>query len=151
IKLLLDTEGVDINSKDYYNSTPLSIAARMGHKDSVAFLLTKSCTLNIKDIFGRTPLWWARRNGHPEITNLLLQKYQENSITIQEDDLPTGIVPVLTDKAVSGYCDVCILDISDRDIYYVCKICNDGDFCICEECFAIQAHCLDKTHVLVKK
>jgi len=150
VQLLLATNRVNIDSKDYYGSTPLSIAARIGNKDVVAFLLTKSHTLNVKDAFGRSPLWWARKNGYPEIADLLLEKYKENSITIQEDDLPTPTVSVPADKE-SGYCDVCVLDISDTDICYFCKVCSNGDFWICEECLAIGAHCLDKSHTLIKK
>ena len=145
IKLLLATNRVDIDSKDYYNSTPLSIAARMGHRLVLALLLTQSRGLNIKDSFGRTPLWWAKWTGHLEIADLLLEKYKENGITIQEDDLPTTTIPVLADRGY-GYCDVCILSVSDKDTYYCCKVCTNGDFWICKECFATKAHCLDKSH-----
>lgn len=149
VTLLLNINGVEVDSKDYYNSTALSVAARMGHKDVVAFLSTKSRSLNVEDIFGRTPLWWAGRNGHPEIADFL-QKYKENSINIQKDELPTTTISVPTDKD-SGYYDFCVLSISDRDIYYFCKICSNRDFWVCEGCFAIKAHCLNKSHVLVKK
>ena len=87
VELLIATNRVDVDSKDYYNSTPLSIAARMGHKYVVASLLTKNPALNSKDNFGRTPLWWARRT---EIADFLLQKYKEEGIIVQEDDLPTA-------------------------------------------------------------
>jgi ankyrin repeat protein len=150
VKLLLDADGVDVDSKDRYNSTPLSIASRMGHKAIVAFLLTKSRSVNVKDTFGRTPLWWARRNGYAEIADLLLEKYKENNITIREDELPAAKVLVPADE-IGRYCDVCVLGISDTDIYYACKVCCNGDFDVCEGCLALKAHCLDKSHTLIKK
>jgi ankyrin repeat protein len=150
VKLLLATNRVEIDSKEYYNSTPLSIAARLGYKDIVALLLTQSRGLNIRDSFGRTPLWWARRTGYPEIADLLLEKYKENGIIDQEDDLPIVSISVLSDES-SGYCDVCMLSISDIDAYYYCKVCCNGLFWICKECFAMKAHCLDGSHTLVEE
>ena len=93
VKLLLATNRVDVDSMDYYNSTSLSIAARIGHKDLLMFLLTKSHALNVQDNFNRTPLWWARRTGHLYIANLLLEKYKEKGIIIQ-DNLPSMLILV---------------------------------------------------------
>ncbi|KAH6676758.1 hypothetical protein B0J14DRAFT_652161 [Halenospora varia] len=106
------------NLDDCYNLTTLSVAARMGHGDIVALLLTRSSGLNIKDNFGRTPLWWARRTGHPDIADLLLKKYKENGTIVQEDDSPTATISVLAEKD-SRYCEVRVLSISDKDIYYI--------------------------------
>jgi ankyrin repeat protein len=149
VKLLLATNRVDVSSKDYYNSTPLSVAARLGHKDIVEFLLTKSPALNVRDNFGRSPLWWARRTRYPEIANLL-QKCKEDSIIIQDDDLTSTKILVANNKS-SKWCDVCVLGISKKDNCYYCAVCNNGDFHICEECFAIKAQCLDQCHILVKE
>ena len=149
VKLLLATDYVNIDSVDRYNSTPLSIAARTGHRDVVTFLLSQSLSLNVKDNFGRTPLWWARRTGYSYIADLLLKKYQENGILIQEVDLPTMIISVPSDKS-SRYCDICVLGISKEDTYYHCRVCNGGDFDICEGCFTMKAYCLDQSHTLIK-
>jgi ankyrin repeat protein len=151
VKLLLATNRVAVDSKNHYNSTPLSIATRMGHKDVVMFLLTKNPDLNSKDNFGRTPLWWARMAGYPYIADLLLENSKANGIRIHEDDLPTTTITV-PDNERSGYCDVCLLNISENDdTYYTCRVCNDGNFWICKERFAIKAHCLDDSHTLVSK
>ncbi|KAH8744168.1 ankyrin repeat-containing domain protein, partial [Hyaloscypha finlandica] len=151
-QLLLATNRIDVDSKDFYNSTPLSIliAARMGHRDVVAFLLTKNPVLNSKDNFGRTPIWWAKRTGSSEIADLLLQKCKENGIIIQKDDFPITTISVPSDKICKN-CDVCLLGVSDEDTYYHCRFCNSGDFNICEDCFARKARCLDQCHVLVKE
>jgi ankyrin repeat protein len=47
IKLLLATDRVNVNLIDYYDSIPLSVAVRIGYKNEVIFLLTKSYVLNI--------------------------------------------------------------------------------------------------------
>jgi ankyrin repeat protein len=122
----------------------------MGHRDVVALLLTKSRGLIIKDNFGRTPLWWARRTGNLHIANLLLKEYKEKDIIIREDDVPPTLSLVPTDKQIK-FCDVCVLDISDKDTYYYCRVCNSGDFDICGECFAMKARCLDQGHILIKE
>ena len=150
VELLLATDRVNVDSKDYYNSTPLSIAARIGHRDVLEVLLTRSHSLNVKDNFGRAPLWWARRAGHSYIADLLLEKYKENGITIQEDNLPTSMISAPYDE-YSRYCDVCVLSISNKETYYHCNVCSNGDFDICKECFAMKAHCLDQSHTLIKE
>jgi ankyrin repeat protein len=150
VKLLLATNRVDIDSRDYYNSTSLSVAARMGHRDVLALLLTRSRSLSIKDNFGRIPLWWARRTGYPEIADFLLEKHKENNIPIQEDDFPTVTISAPFDKN-KRICDVCILSVSAKDTYYHCKVCYNGDFDICEECFVMEARCLDQSHMLIKE
>jgi ankyrin repeat protein len=150
VDLLIATNRVDIDSRDYYNSTPLSVATRMGHKDVVAFLLTKSHALNMQDSFGRSPLWWARRTGYPQIVDLLLQRCKEEGIIVQEDDLPMVTISVPSDN-FSRWCDVCVLGISKEDTYYHCGVCNSGDFDICKECFAMKAYCLDERHTLIKE
>jgi hypothetical protein len=121
----------------------------MGHEDIVAILLTKNPVLNSKDNFGRTPLWWARRTGHLHIANLL-EKYKEKGIIIREDNLPPTLILVPSDELIK-ICDVCVLGISNKDTYYHCRVCNNGDFDICEECFAMEARCLDQCHVLRKE
>jgi ankyrin repeat protein len=61
VKLLLATDGVDPDSKDYYdNRTPLSWAAEGAHEAVVKLLLaTDSVDPDSKDYDGRTPLSWA--------------------------------------------------------------------------------------------
>ena len=56
IKLLLTANRVHIDSKDYYNPMPLSVAARIGYRDVVTFLLIESRILNTQDSYSQTPL-----------------------------------------------------------------------------------------------
>lgn len=150
VELLVTIDRVNVDSKDYYNLIGLSIAARMGHRDIVALLLTKSRSLDAKDTFGRSPLWWARKTGHSSTADLLLKNYKENGINTLEGDLPPTLIMVSSDKQMK-FCDVCVLDISNKDTYYHCLVCNNGNFDICEECFAMEARCLDQCHILVRE
>jgi hypothetical protein len=68
-------DGQDPDIKNTYGQTPLSWAARKGHKAVVELLLTKdSVDPHSKDIAGRSPLSWAAENGHEAVVNILLTK-----------------------------------------------------------------------------
>ncbi|CAI4214201.1 unnamed protein product [Parascedosporium putredinis] len=73
VKLLLDTQNVDIDSKINSSRTPLSWAAGNGHEGIVKLLLdTQNVDIDSKCNSSRTPLSWAAENGHEGIVKLLL-------------------------------------------------------------------------------
>ncbi|KAF7513336.1 hypothetical protein GJ744_009757 [Endocarpon pusillum] len=73
VKQLLNTNKVDIDSKDAANRTPLSWAARNGHNTIFEQLLsTNKVDVDSKDAANRTPLLWAARNGHNTVVEQLL-------------------------------------------------------------------------------
>jgi ankyrin repeat protein len=75
VKLLLDKEGVDPDSKDSSGKTPLSWAAEKGHEAVVKMLLDKEgVDPDSKDIYGQTPLSWAAGRRHEAVVKLLLDK-----------------------------------------------------------------------------
>jgi len=67
VALLLD-KGADVNAKGRENSTPLHMAAAMGHKDVVALLLDKGADVNAKDNDGDMAIDVAETE---EIRNML--------------------------------------------------------------------------------
>ena len=73
VKQLLD-KGADLESKDNYGRTPLSLAASYEHEAVVKLLLaTGKVDVDSKDKNGsRTPLSYAAENGHEGIVKLLL-------------------------------------------------------------------------------
>jgi ankyrin repeat protein len=79
VKLLLDKDGVDPDSKGGNGETPLWWAAANGHDAVVKLLLNKEgVDPNSKDTFdGRTPLWRAAANGHEAVLKLLVEKGAE--------------------------------------------------------------------------
>ncbi|KAF1962472.1 HET-domain-containing protein [Byssothecium circinans] len=73
VPLLLETDKVDIDSKDQNGRTPLSWAAQNRHETVVKLLLdTGKVDVDSKDQNGRTPLWWAVQNRHETVVKLLL-------------------------------------------------------------------------------
>ncbi|KAF1957119.1 ankyrin [Byssothecium circinans] len=75
VKLLLETDKVDVDPKDKNSQTPLSWTAKHGHEAIVKLLLgTGKADVHSKDKDGRTPLSWAAEGGHLAIVELLLQE-----------------------------------------------------------------------------
>ncbi|KAI1735361.1 nb-arc and ankyrin domain-containing protein [Xylaria scruposa] len=82
VQILLDTDKVDVDSKNNLNRTPLSYAAKNGHLAVVQLLLnTGKVDVDSKDLFHQTPLSYAAENGHLAVVQLLLNtcKVEANS------------------------------------------------------------------------
>lgn len=62
------------NSVDIDNRTPLSWAAKRGHKGIVKLLLEKGADVNAANRNRRTPLHHASTNGYVDVVKLLLEK-----------------------------------------------------------------------------
>ena len=71
-RLLLD-HGAEIDPVDEeYQSTPLGLAARWGHRTMVAFLLERGADANKAGAPWAAPLAWARKKNFTDIANDLL-------------------------------------------------------------------------------
>ncbi|KAH8724028.1 ankyrin repeat-containing domain protein, partial [Phaeosphaeriaceae sp. PMI808] len=78
------SQGVNPDTRDTRNSTPLWWAARGGHEAIVRCLLDTSIVdIDARDDVGRTPLFWAAANGYERVVKLLLVK---------------GAIPYVADK-----------------------------------------------------
>lgn len=74
IKFLNRTEiTLDVNTPDSNGETPLFVAAQMGRKEVVEYLIGKGAEINTPDSKGDTPLHVAVQNDWKEIINLLLR------------------------------------------------------------------------------
>lgn len=72
IRLFLSS-GIDLETRDERDWTPLMISAFNG-KEEAAFLLIKSgAKINVQDINGYSPIHWAALNGYDKVVKLLLQ------------------------------------------------------------------------------
>ncbi|KAL6835632.1 hypothetical protein J3E69DRAFT_319241 [Trichoderma sp. SZMC 28015] len=77
VKLLLDTNKVNVNSTNGDGSTPLHYASLRQHEDIVNLLLdTRSIDVNLQDIYGYSPLHLSARRGYETIVQLLLRKLE---------------------------------------------------------------------------
>ncbi|KAJ2979195.1 hypothetical protein NQ176_g3397 [Zarea fungicola] len=71
--VLLPRKSVDVDSKDKYNRTPLSLAAETGHDDVAALLIERGADVNAQDAYHRTPISYAAENGNTALVKLLLE------------------------------------------------------------------------------
>jgi ankyrin repeat protein len=72
VNLLVNTAGVNLNSKDWRGRTPLALAAQEGREAVVKLLVnTSGVELNPKDQLGQTPLTLATKKGHEAVVKLL--------------------------------------------------------------------------------
>ena len=76
MKLLVERDDVEADSKDTSGRTPLSQAAENGHKAVVKLLVDRDdVEANSKDKYGCwTPLSWAVKNGHEAVVKLLVDR-----------------------------------------------------------------------------
>ncbi|MCJ1315728.1 hypothetical protein MMC15_001048 [Xylographa vitiligo] len=112
VRLLLDREDVDANSRDRFGLTALSVAAREGHEATISLLLKqKDIQVNSKDDEGRTPLLWAAIKGHATVVSLLLKR--ENIQIDSEDNV--GRTP-LSWAAIKGHATVVSLLLKRENI-----------------------------------
>jgi ankyrin repeat protein len=90
----------DLDGRDSYGRTPLSLAAENGHEDVVSvLLLNDSVNINNKDIrYLRTPLSWAAGNGHYGVVKLLLAKSE-----VEPDSKDSGGRTPLSWAAANGH------------------------------------------------
>ena len=71
---LLIKHGAAINPiENEYQSTPLGLAVRWGHKEMVAFLLEQGADPNLSGARWSTPLTWAIRKGYNDVADILIR------------------------------------------------------------------------------
>eukprot|EP01121_Diplochlamys_sp_Union-15-3_P010646 TRINITY_DN3006_c0_g1_i2.p2 TRINITY_DN3006_c0_g1~~TRINITY_DN3006_c0_g1_i2.p2 ORF type:complete len:189 (+),score=27.59 TRINITY_DN3006_c0_g1_i2:909-1475(+) len=70
IKSLIQ-QGANINASDYYNRTPLHLAALEGHLEVAKLLIGLGANLDLKDKWGSTPLELANSNSRLDVVNYL--------------------------------------------------------------------------------
>ncbi|OBT64232.1 hypothetical protein VE03_06864 [Pseudogymnoascus sp. 23342-1-I1] len=92
MRLLVERDDVDLDSKDIYGRTPLSSAALEGREAAVKLLLgLDGVGINTKDKRGRTPLSWASYRGNRAVAELLMEQ-EEAEIDVGDKE---GITPFL--------------------------------------------------------
>ena len=66
--------GVDVNTKNEMDLTPLMIAARNGNMDLVRLLVDSNADINLEDqALGYSAFIWAGPGGHTDVAQLLLE------------------------------------------------------------------------------
>lgn len=84
IKRLLES-GVNINSKDFSNRTPLMYAAEDGAVDTIEYLIRNGANINDIDVRGDSALIIALKNNNVKASKLLIES-GANLYIKNEDD-----------------------------------------------------------------
>jgi ribosomal protein S16 len=71
VQLLLKTQTLDVNARDFKGRTALFLAGLQGHREIVTLLLSYGADPNIADKDGVTPVAFAQENAQWEIAELL--------------------------------------------------------------------------------
>ncbi|MBI3222843.1 MAG: ankyrin repeat domain-containing protein [Nitrosomonadales bacterium] len=69
--------GVDVDTCDERQWTPLMISAFNGNEEMAALLIKSGADIHHKDTAGYTPLHWAAFNGFTQVVQLLLSKHAD--------------------------------------------------------------------------
>lgn len=69
--------GVDVDTCDERQWTPLMISAFNGNEEMAALLIKSGADIHHKDVAGYTPLHWAAFNGFTQVVQLLLSKHAD--------------------------------------------------------------------------
>ncbi|KDO31142.1 hypothetical protein SPRG_04280 [Saprolegnia parasitica CBS 223.65] len=80
---LCDTS-IDLDAQDLHGETALMVAAALGKRGHVQFLLTKDPNLDLQNTNGKTALMLAAEQGHVAVVNALLEQSAE--ITPRDKD-----------------------------------------------------------------
>lgn len=102
VKLLIEN-GVDLETKEFRDFTPIRIAARNGHFNIVKYLAVQGAKIDARALDGATPLEHAASKGHFEIVKYLIEKGANVNNKDEGGDFPLG------EAARSGYLDIITL------------------------------------------
>ncbi|KAL8356455.1 hypothetical protein RB601_001653 [Gaeumannomyces tritici] len=98
LRAILQTASqADVNLKNSYGNTPLSLAASNGYEGIVQLLLENGANIDLADIGGRTPLLEAASEDHEGVVQLLLEGGADANLT------DTGGETPLLRAAAGGY------------------------------------------------
>ncbi len=74
VRELIEEDPMIVNATEEGQCTPLHLAAVMGHKAVVEYLLEQGANIEAKNILDTTPLHWAAIQGHTAVVEYLLKR-----------------------------------------------------------------------------
>lgn len=77
VRLLMEKDSSELDSKDIHGYTLLMSAARRGCEPVAKLAMEKGANIDIRDKSGKTALHWAALNGHYKTVKLLLENGAE--------------------------------------------------------------------------
>jgi hypothetical protein len=92
----LHKAGIDLNSKDDAENTPLHLALYNRHPELTLWLIDKGANINLADKWGRSPLMVVSALGDPELAELLIEKGAQ--VNAQDTDLQTPLIDAIKNR-----------------------------------------------------
>jgi len=96
---LFHSLGVDVNTTNNKNDTPVLWAARGNHVQTVRRLIELGAKLELENDKGSTPLYWAVRYGFPELVRVLVG---EGKVNVHQQRKLGLVSPIVLASAI-GY------------------------------------------------
>jgi hypothetical protein len=137
--LAADTSGASLSAKDDFGQLAIDVALINYNYDAV------TCILKADSEIASLPDTYRARSE--EVVKLQVQNGDELYPIIDYHRHLKGLQPHIRSWNSEGLiCDRCRS--KEEAPYYNCKLCNDADYDICEQCFDKGYRCKDDTHVL---
>ncbi|KFY30646.1 hypothetical protein V494_08083 [Pseudogymnoascus sp. VKM F-4513 (FW-928)] len=135
VRLLLETEGVDVHARDEYGRGALAqaVGCRKGNLDMVALLLEGGVDVEARDKWGATPLLAAAEWGNTEVLTLLLERGADvharnfdgmGALSLAARNRNHEVMALLLER---GYADVNELDDNARRLLAVAMEAREPD------------------------
>lgn len=105
IKYLLQAKNIEINPLDQTKSTPLHLAVKNRHYDTVNLLLKNGARLNIKNIAGLTPLGLAAKDGNLKLVKHLFENIK-HKLTSELQLRKFGLIKAFHEAAKQGHVNI---------------------------------------------
>lgn len=84
VKNFVENDGVDVNARDWDNTTALMVSSTRGHIDVVKYLLSKKATVTLLDKDNVNAFMEASRGGHLEVLKVLHKAYKEAGVSTSD-------------------------------------------------------------------
>ena len=139
---MLLQNGVNVDIKGVYKTTPLHLASKHGHRKTVELLIEKGANVNFENAKNITPLHVAAEFGQSEIVEVLLEK--NVCLTVKNNDGKTAldmakekrhkkiyrmiyekIIELMSSKNIAKKCCTKPIDEpTDDELDWTCHICD---------------------------
>ena len=80
LELVLDTEGLSVETRDYHGNTLFILACQQGSKKLAKFLLRRGADMNVQNNGGNTALHYLYEYKHVSLAEYLIRKGANDSI-----------------------------------------------------------------------
>ena len=100
VKYLIETKGINLNTRDNNGKTPLHDAAKQGHFSIVRYLTDKGANLNLKENNGNTLMHFAALSGNLEMIRYLTEKEVDVKVVNNYNTTPLHLA------SLNGYLNI---------------------------------------------